>query len=266
MEFRDHENELEEVFVEVLSAAQLSNAKLHASFLTASFLEDFDFTNASEWTQDAWRQHVVSWLEGTSEDVFNALETCEQHKLADRLRKEYSSQIKVGDSVLAVLEQDGEWHEAEVIELPSPTEPRYRVRFCQFGNPQYCAKMDLIKQKEEEAEEQEGVCPICERELGLTFHHLIPRETHSKMLKNNKVLVPASVESMYQFYIDQVVNTLTRKEWLNTYGVFICRSCHSQVHRTEPNDVLAIKYNTIETIVKHPAIMKWAKWANQQKV
>jgi hypothetical protein len=30
---------------------------------------------------------------------------------------------------------------------------------------------------------EDGICVLCEREMALTFHHLIPRMTHKKMMK-----------------------------------------------------------------------------------
>jgi hypothetical protein len=37
--------------------------------------------------------------------------------------------------------------------------------------------------QELQEEFEDGVCVLCEREMALTFHHLIPRMTHKKMMK-----------------------------------------------------------------------------------
>merc|ERR1711879_439957 len=38
-------------------------------------------------------------------------------------------------------------------------------------------------EEEEDGEGEAGICPICNREIPLTFHHSIPKSTHRKMMK-----------------------------------------------------------------------------------
>ncbi|OAX41791.1 hypothetical protein K503DRAFT_833997, partial [Rhizopogon vinicolor AM-OR11-026] len=59
-------------------------------------------------------------------------------------------------------------------------------------------------------------CEICEREVPLTYHHLIPQSTHAKMLKK-------------KIYSETMVGSVA---WL-------CRPCHSALHHVASNDELA---------------------------
>jgi len=83
--------------------------------------------------------------------------------------------ISVGDDCVAVLTEDGEWHEARVSQVLG--EGRYIVNF-DFGNKsqevsreELCPLTDVINDNEEEEDE----CPVCTRVMNLTRHHLIPR-------------------------------------------------------------------------------------------
>lgn len=49
-------------------------------------------------------------------------------------------------------------------------------------------------------------------------------------------------------------------------GVWICRPCHSAVHRAEDNRALAESYNTLEALKAHPQVARFAEWARGQRV
>ncbi|EGN97347.1 hypothetical protein SERLA73DRAFT_184020 [Serpula lacrymans var. lacrymans S7.3] len=85
-------------------------------------------------------------------------------------------------------------------------------------------------------------CELCEREIPLTYHHLIPRATHAKVLKKN--LHPESM--------------LNSVAWL-------CRPCHTVVHHVANNDELAREYYTIELLQGREDIQKWRKYAAKQR-
>lgn len=91
---------------------------------------------------------------------------------------------------------------------------------------------------EEEEEEEDGCCKICERNMRLTRHHLIPRETHKRYLKQGKYT----------------------KEQLNQTAA-ICRMCHSAIHRFFTNVELGEHYNTVELLLEQDKIVRHAKWA-----
>mmetsp|Transcript_71158 Transcript_71158/g.230305 ORF Transcript_71158/g.230305 Transcript_71158/m.230305 type:complete len:416 (-) Transcript_71158:80-1327(-) len=162
--------------------------------------------------------------------------------------------IEVGAVVLAVLAEDGEWHQALVEERLSDSQ--FRVVFLEYGKPQKAPASDIrtmdIVVDDEGSEEnlQEGECEICHRRLLLTFHHLIPKDTHPTYLKKR---LPRGIEGE------------PTRHFLNTYGTMVCRKCHSMVHSLASNAVLATDYNTLEKILAHPVVQKWAEWAAKQR-
>ncbi|KAK7692096.1 hypothetical protein QCA50_005502 [Cerrena zonata] len=85
-------------------------------------------------------------------------------------------------------------------------------------------------------------CEICEREVPLTYHHLIPRETHAKMLKK-------------KWHPEYMLNSVA---WL-------CRPCHSAVHHVASNEELARTLYTVELLLKRDDIQKWRKYAAKQR-
>ncbi|RUS21283.1 hypothetical protein BC937DRAFT_93108 [Endogone sp. FLAS-F59071] len=109
---------------------------------------------------------------------------------------------------------------------------------------------DLEDEEEDEEEEaadavtHAGDCEMCLRPMPLTFHHLIPKMTHKKMVKRGVV---------------------TKEEAL-TRGAYLCRPCHSAVHRTFPHMELALHYDTVEKLMKDEKIQKWVQYAEKQRV
>mmetsp|Transcript_12394 Transcript_12394/g.21221 ORF Transcript_12394/g.21221 Transcript_12394/m.21221 type:complete len:306 (+) Transcript_12394:3-920(+) len=173
------------------------------------------------------------------------------------------SKFGVGDHVLAILDQDDEWHPAKVESvqvIEGLSKAQYTVRFKEYGNvqPSTEARMALDKDCYESALEDNQCC-LCTRPLKLTFHHLVPRETHSALLKKNKF--PDALEKVYQ----DTRSGLARKEWLHVHGVNICRACHSQVHRLESNMSLALEYHSQAKLFAHPGLRRWRAFATKQK-
>ncbi|KAK2870566.1 hypothetical protein FQN49_003095 [Arthroderma sp. PD_2] len=88
---------------------------------------------------------------------------------------------------------------------------------------------------------RKSACEICERDwIPLTYHHLIPRAIHSKALKRG-----------WHKECD-----LNRVAWL-------CRSCHSYVHRMASNEELARDWYMVEAILEREDTQEWAKWAGR---
>ncbi|KAI0338445.1 hypothetical protein BDW22DRAFT_1432483 [Trametopsis cervina] len=85
-------------------------------------------------------------------------------------------------------------------------------------------------------------CEICERSIPLTYHHLIPRATHSKVLKK-------------KWHPEALLNSVA---WL-------CRPCHSTVHRVATNEELARQYFTVEQLLEREDIQKWRAYASKQR-
>lgn len=81
-------------------------------------------------------------------------------------------------------------------------------------------------------------CQICEREhLPLTYHHLIPRQMHAKAVRRGWA-----------------------QQWELQKVAWLCRACHSFVHKIATNEELARELNTIETLVERDDVRRWAGW------
>jgi hypothetical protein len=84
-------------------------------------------------------------------------------------------------------------------------------------------------------------CEICERSwIPLTYHHLIPKAVHAKVLKRE------------WHSEDQLENVA----WL-------CRACHNFVHRVASNEELAKDYFTVERLVERNDVQKFAGWVGK---
>ena len=96
--------------------------------------------------------------------------------------------LRAGSAVLAVLEEDGEWHGATVEKVvPAPSgegPPVVVVRFNEWAKVQETKRTQVVALTEvaddEGATERDGCCELCGREMKLTFHHLVPKETHGR--------------------------------------------------------------------------------------
>ena len=86
-----------------------------------------------------------------------------------------------------------------------------------------------------------SACEICERDwVPLTYHHLIPRAVHAKVLKRG-------------WHEERELNSVA---WL-------CRACHSFVHRMASNEELAKEWYTVEKICEREDVQKWASWVGK---
>ncbi|KZT30127.1 hypothetical protein NEOLEDRAFT_1160105 [Neolentinus lepideus HHB14362 ss-1] len=85
-------------------------------------------------------------------------------------------------------------------------------------------------------------CELCGREVPLTYHHLIPRSTHAKVLKR-------------KWHPEEMLNSVA---WL-------CRPCHSAVHRVASNEDLARSYYTLDLLLEREDIQKWTRYASKQR-
>ncbi|KAL1654444.1 hypothetical protein SLS61_003045 [Didymella pomorum] len=92
-------------------------------------------------------------------------------------------------------------------------------------------------------------CELCERDwVPLTYHHLIPKSTHDRVRKR-------------VWHDEDVLNSVA---WL-------CRACHSFVHRMASNEQLARYYYTVDLIreggvdqdeEKAQEVEGWVKWVS----
>merc|ERR1719487_543777 len=165
--------------------------------------------------------------------------------------------IEVGAMVVALLEEDDDWHDAIVEEALGQNS--FRVVFLEYGKPQDTLATNIRRQDtvvdDEGTEElhQEGDCELCGRHLLLTFHHLIPKDTHPTYLGKQSQLASVGIEGE------------PTRGFLNTYGTMVCSQCHSHIHSLASNVILAKEYNTLPKILEHPKIQRYVEWASKQR-
>lgn len=84
-------------------------------------------------------------------------------------------------------------------------------------------------------------CEICDRDwIPLSYHHLIPRGVHAKVLKKG-----------------------WHDEWMLNSVAWLCRACHSFVHRMATNEELARDWYTVDLIMEREDARDWAKWVSR---
>ena len=86
-------------------------------------------------------------------------------------------------------------------------------------------------------------CELCNRDVELTDHHLIPRAVHSK-------------GKFIRRY---------GKEEMRTRILRLCKLCHKGVHDLYSEKELAENYNTKELLLESEKIRKHVKWVKKQK-
>ena len=91
------------------------------------------------------------------------------------------------------------------------------------------------------ADTRTDACEICERDwIPLSYHHLIPRGVHAKVVKKG-----------------------WHEEWMLNSVAWLCRACHSFVHRMASNEELAREWFTVERILEREDVQDWAGWVGR---
>ncbi|OHF04462.1 YisB protein [Colletotrichum orchidophilum] len=84
-------------------------------------------------------------------------------------------------------------------------------------------------------------CELCGRDwIGLTYHHLIPRMVHDKVIKRG----------------------WHREDELNNVA-WLCRLCHSFVHRFAGHEELARQYYTVDLLLEQEEVVRFAQYASR---
>ena len=86
-------------------------------------------------------------------------------------------------------------------------------------------------------------CQLCNRQTGLTFHHLVPRKVHRRA---------------------RFRKHFTREQ-LNT-GLWICSPCHKGVHRLYDEMTLATLFDSRDKLLADPAIQRHVQWVAKQRI
>lgn len=235
------------------------SSELSADFLAASF---------TAYAHEQSPQTAAQWCKVLGEVLDDARVTLDDDDNEDAVRWVIGDlrskgvlvtpapRIEVGAVVSALLDEDEDWHEAGVEE--DLGDGSFHLRFFEYAKPQktLCANIRLLDSivNDEGTEDalQEGECEMCHRQMLLTFHHLIPKDTHPTYLKKPRQLASVGIEGE------------PTRGFLNTYGTMVCSRCHSNIHALAPNVVLAKEFNTLDKILAHPKIQNWVEWAAKQ--
>ncbi len=82
-------------------------------------------------------------------------------------------------------------------------------------------------------------CELCGRAVKpLTRHHLIPKSQHQKT---------------------KIKKTFSREDCI-TQTLWLCRPCHSYIHKQLSEKELAMHYNSREALLNHPEIQTFVQW------
>lgn len=84
-------------------------------------------------------------------------------------------------------------------------------------------------------------CELCERELVLTEHHLIPREMHNKK------------------WCQKMFSSEERKQ----RKALVCQDCHAAIHTFIENKELAKEYNTVDKLLRHDKLLSFVNWVKK---
>lgn len=88
-----------------------------------------------------------------------------------------------------------------------------------------------------------GTCVLCERELSLSFHHLIPKKMHRRTYFRKH---------------------FTKEELAR--GINICRKCHDGIHKLYDEMTLAKSYSSLALLQKDEKLRAHFAWVAKQKV
>ena len=245
-----------------------------------------------------WRQALTDTLHDANVQCDNVDYIVQQLKESNALKYEPPDPLYPGAPVLALLTEDKEWHPAILLRIEEVALEQsemmsdiiYHVEFTEYCKPQQCSRdkvvamTDVAGDEEEDEDMGEGVCELCQRNMKMSFHHLIPKETHKRYLKKkhlphnfkpNQIVRSAKGDKDEDHNATAVVEgnkgRATLKVecttyFLNAYGASLCRACHSYVHSIDTNAGLAAKWNTVALLESNEKIRSWVMYASKQKV
>ncbi len=90
---------------------------------------------------------------------------------------------------------------------------------------------------------EDGRCVLCGQPAHLTFHHLVPKRVHAKPWARQRYAL----------------------EVLRTRGIWVCRSCHSFLHRQFDERTLGERLDSLEALRAEPSIARHIDWASRQR-
>jgi hypothetical protein len=205
--------------------------------------------------------------EAAGKDIASTIDAAAEHAGQDNPWAEVpAAGVVVGPDTkgLAILSDDGEWRWCVALELDTKRRDADEnafllVRFTEsmgLGKRQWVGRHNFRPEWTVAcADDDEGQCAMCHRDMPLTFHHLIPREAADWVLSHG-----LSAEQMPS----SAPGGQLTKDYLTKHGIMCCRPCHSSIHRNEDNRTLALEWNTLEKVLSHERIAKFVAWASGQ--
>lgn len=128
------------------------------------------------------------------------------------------------------------------------------------------ADTDSLDRKNQPAE-----CELCGREMVLTIHHLFPRSEHDYFLRHPPPsLFRADFDGDGQGSTsarrERDPDGLTKTDLLITFRAWLCRPCHSAVHRIVPdNRELGKEYWSVERLMENEAVQRWVGYVGKRQ-
>lgn len=101
-------------------------------------------------------------------------------------------------------------------------------------------------------------CELCDRPAFLTIHHLFPRSEHGYILAHPPSSLPIAAETGLEMEI-------TKQSLLTTHLAYLCRPCHTAVHRCASNRKLATELYTVELLLEDEAVIKFVGYQSKQR-
>ncbi len=86
-------------------------------------------------------------------------------------------------------------------------------------------------------------CETCQREVELTFHHLVPKKMHTK----------------------KPILRLHEEIDLMHYGSWVCKDCHKKIHKRFTHHQLATWYYTVPRLLDDHKFRLFVEWVSKQK-
>jgi 5-methylcytosine-specific restriction endonuclease McrA len=118
-----------------------------------------------------------------------------------------------------------------------------------------------------------GECELCDRPVSLTIHHLIPRSEHDHFLRRPPASLLANQsersnqsQSQGQGLSKGADPGLTSHDMLIKYRAYLCRPCHSAIHRIIPdNREMGAEYWSVERLMRNEDVQRWIGYARGMK-
>lgn len=85
-------------------------------------------------------------------------------------------------------------------------------------------------------------CALCGRDVNLTFHHLIPKKLHRR-------------PRFRKGYSREALQA----------GIWVCRPCHSGLHRLYDEMALGTRLNTLSRLLDDDAVQRHVNWVSRQR-